>query len=254
MASKLQKLAFLSASAALTATFLAFPAEQGQAQNQSPNQNQGQNQGPPASQTPLAQPNPQENTPGELYGKFMRVPVGRIIPGNVKVNPNIERITDPQAVTRGMRYFQAFNCAGCHAANGGGGMGRSLSNSVFIYGGRPENIYLTIVQGRVGMPAWGTVLPEHIVWDLVAYVQSISNAPSTQWGSTFSATSPAVEQVPAEFLSTARPWQFTQPFSFGAPPRGTRRTASAQTQSAPNPQASQQPSGGGQPRGTGRAQ
>ena len=38
---------------------------------------------------------------------------------------------DAQAVERGMKYFTAFNCVGCHAANGGGGMGPALSNSNF---------------------------------------------------------------------------------------------------------------------------
>jgi cytochrome c oxidase cbb3-type subunit 3 len=118
-----------------------------------------------------------------------------------------------------MRFFSAFNCDGCHAANGGGGMGRSLSNSVFIYGGKPETIYMTIVQGRVGMPAWGTVLPENVIWDLVAYIKSISNAPSSQWGTTFSATSPSVEQVPAGVQSTPDPWRYTQAFGKGSQTR-----------------------------------
>ena len=67
--------------------------------------------------------------------------------------------------------------------NGGGGMGPALSKRTFTYGSAPANIYLTIVQGRPnGMPAWGSVLPSGIVWDLVAYVRSISNAPRSKDG------------------------------------------------------------------------
>jgi cytochrome c oxidase cbb3-type subunit 3 len=58
-------------------------------------------------------------------------------------------------------------------------MGPSLSNSAFIYGGEPENIYLSIFQGRPrGMPAWGGMLPDSVIWDLVTYVQNMSNEPS----------------------------------------------------------------------------
>jgi cytochrome c oxidase cbb3-type subunit 3 len=179
----------------------------------------------PASPPPaqgIQPPTPAQQTPGELYGKFIEVPVTTLIPGNVTVNPNIQppQSADAQAAGRGMQYFNAFNCVGCHAPNGGGGMGPSLSNRAFIYGSAQENIYLTIAQGRPnGMPAWGTVLPNSVIWDLVAYVRSISKAPSPEWGTTFSKTSPSIQQVPAEFQHTADPWQYTEKFTSGQNPR-----------------------------------
>ena len=43
-----------------------------------------------------------------------------------------------------------------------------VSDGNFIYGGNPESLYLTIVQGRPnGMPAWGSVLPSETIWVLV---------------------------------------------------------------------------------------
>lgn len=100
-------------------------------------------------------------------------------------------------------------------------MGPALSNRAFIYGSKPENIYLSIAQGRPnGMPAWGTLLPDTVIWDLVAYVRGISKAPTEQWGSTTSLESFTIEQVPAEFQMTPNPWQYTQPFSFGRKPSG----------------------------------
>jgi cytochrome c oxidase cbb3-type subunit 3 len=107
---------------------------------------------------------------------------------------------DPDAANRGMRYFTELNCVGCHAPNGGGGMGPALSDRVFIYGSKPEQIFLSIVQGRPrGMPTWGGRLPDSVVWDLVAYVEQISQAPNSEWGRTISPTMPKIEQVPAEY-------------------------------------------------------
>jgi hypothetical protein len=69
------------------------------------------------------------------------------------------------------------------------------------------------------MPAWGSVLPDGIIWDVVAYVQSLSNEPPRPtWGSTVSDASPDIEQVPAELQATATPWQYTKKFSNGQKP------------------------------------
>jgi cytochrome c oxidase cbb3-type subunit III len=155
-------------------------------------------------------------------GNLLDTPQVHITPGAVKL-PVIKNPVgnDAGAADRGMRYFVGFNCVGCHAPNGGGGMGISLSNSFFKYGADPANIYLVIAHGApLGMPAWGSVLPDSVIWDLVAYIQSISKAPSGAWGRTTSAAAhrPSVEQVPAEFQETATPWQNVQPFSHGQKP------------------------------------
>jgi cytochrome c oxidase cbb3-type subunit III len=174
------------------------------------------------AKTDIAPPNPAEDTPGEKFGKFFQLPVSGLVPGNVHPKIDIQNPeNDAQAVERGMKYFAAFNCVGCHAPNGGGGMGPALSNKDFVYGGSPGNIYMTLVQGRPrGMPAWGTILPDNILWDLVAYVRTISQEPTPEWGRTFSKDSPKIEQVPAEFQSTSTPWKFTQPFMKGQQPKG----------------------------------
>jgi cytochrome c oxidase cbb3-type subunit 3 len=50
----------------------------------------------------------------------------------------------------------------------------------WIYGSAPDNIYSTIVEGRPnGMPAFRGKVPQQQVWQLVAYVRSLSGlAPS----------------------------------------------------------------------------
>jgi cytochrome c oxidase cbb3-type subunit III len=78
------------------------------------------------------------------------------------------------AVSQGKRWFRWYNCNGCHAS-GGGGMGPALMDDKWIYGAEPANIFATIVQGRPnGMPAFGGRIPDDQVWQLVAYVRSMS--------------------------------------------------------------------------------
>ncbi|MCK1387625.1 cytochrome c [Bradyrhizobium sp. 21] len=177
------------------------------------------------AQTPTVAPRPNfgESVGNGRPGVFMQVPVSHLFPGAQPTRPQIKNPAqgDPNAEQRGMTYFVNLNCVGCHAANGGGGMGPALSNSTFTYGPQPENIYLSIYQGRPnGMPAWGGVLPDSAIWDLVTYIGKISNEPSHQWGRTFSASplSPDVEQVPTEQVSTTDPWSATKKFGFGQKP------------------------------------
>ena len=57
-------------------------------------------------------------------------------------------------VNEGSRWYQWFNCNGCHA-NGGGAIGPALMDAPWRYGGSIEQIYASIMDGRPnGMPAW----------------------------------------------------------------------------------------------------
>jgi cytochrome c oxidase cbb3-type subunit 3 len=156
---------------------------------------------------------------------MMHVAVSSLHPGAVPPERTAENplANDPQAVTRGMRDFILFNCVGCHAPNGGGGMGPALSEGRYTYGGNPADLFLSIFQGRPnGMPTWGETLPESTIWELVAYVQSIGQKPGKTLGRTISRTplSPNIQQVPAEYLQTTHPWSFTEAFSNGQKPNG----------------------------------
>lgn len=98
------------------------------------------------AQTPTLAPRPDfgESVGNGRPGVFMQVPVTHLFPGAQPSSPTIKNPVqgDPKALERGMTYYVNLNCVGCHAPNGGGGMGPALSNSVFIYGSQPENIYL----------------------------------------------------------------------------------------------------------------
>jgi cytochrome c oxidase cbb3-type subunit 3 len=77
-------------------------------------------------------------------------------------------------IAEGKRLYTAFNCNGCHA-QGGGGIGPALMDANWIYGSAPDQIYSSIAQGRPnGMPAFGSHVPSQQIWQLVAYVQTLS--------------------------------------------------------------------------------
>ena len=78
------------------------------------------------------------------------------------------------AVSEGKRLYTWYNCVGCHA-NGGGGMGPPLMDNTWLYGSGAEQIHASILQGRPnGMPSFGGKIPDQQVWQIVAYVRSLS--------------------------------------------------------------------------------
>jgi len=87
------------------------------------------------------------------------------------------------AVAEGEKLFHHMNCIGCHAPQGGGGIGPPLSDKVWIYGGHPAQIYLSIMQGRPnGMPSFARALTSDQIWKLVTYVQTLSQSPKDTVG------------------------------------------------------------------------
>lgn len=122
------------------------------------------------------------NRPGAA--QLLEVPVsGNPISGQPVPEIKNPYGNDPNAIVQGEQLFAAMNCNGCHAPLGGGGMGPPLSDGEWIYGGTPAAIYLSIHQGRPnGMPSWGRSLPPEALWNLVAYVRTLSKAPPPESG------------------------------------------------------------------------
>ena len=101
------------------------------------------------------------------------------------------------AVNTGKHLFAQYNCSGCHS-NGGGGMGPDLMDDVWIYGSRLEQIHQTLVDGRPnGMPSWGNKVPDQQLWQLAAYVRSMS-LPQTLAAQTDNIPSQTPAPVPPE--------------------------------------------------------
>ena len=109
------------------------------------------------------------------------VRLSQIQPGAISTDTSIEHEYEDTAyaLSEGKRLFGWYNCNGCHA-NGGGDKGPALMDNVWIYGSKPAQIYSTIVEGRPnGMPSFGGHIPENEVWELVAYVRSLSGLASS---------------------------------------------------------------------------
>lgn len=78
------------------------------------------------------------------------------------------------AVAQGKRWYRWYNCNGCHG-NGGGDKGPALMDERWLYGHEPQQVVQSIRDGRPnGMPAFGGRIPDEQLWQLAAYVRSMS--------------------------------------------------------------------------------
>jgi cytochrome c oxidase cbb3-type subunit III len=105
-------------------------------------------------------------------------PLPETIPASAEVRPLDPRAAayerNASAITKGQQLFTWMNCVGCHS-HGGGGMGPALMDDKWLYGGRIDQIAASIMEGRPrGMPAWQGKLTEQQMWQLAAYVRSLS--------------------------------------------------------------------------------
>src|SRR5262245_37320614 len=76
----------------------------------------------------------------------------------------------------GEKIFRG-HCASCHGLKGAGGSGPSLTTGVFYHGSTDADLYRNISEG---IP--GTAMPDQFfssaqIWQIVAYVRSISSSP-----------------------------------------------------------------------------
>lgn len=91
-------------------------------------------------------------------------------------NQSVEQLAhDSDAVRRGRNVF-LNNCAGCHGSDARGAPGfPNLADRDWLWGGSSEAVLTTIRDGRTGvMPAWGQILGDAGVEDMLAYVMSLS--------------------------------------------------------------------------------
>ena len=83
--------------------------------------------------------------------------------------------SNPEALRMGQRLFMTY-CTACHGSDAGGGPGfPNLRDKDWLYGGQPETIKASIMDGRNGaMPPWGAVLGSEGVHNVSEYVMSLS--------------------------------------------------------------------------------
>jgi len=95
------------------------------------------------------------------------------------VKMDIEQVAaDPKAREMGQRLF-LNSCAQCHGSDAGGAKGfPNLTDGDWLYGGSPENIKTTLINGRAGvMPPFPQLDAKQIV-DVANYVRSLSGLPA----------------------------------------------------------------------------
>ena len=155
---------------------------------------------------PLAPPAAASQLPGgALEGNRDAAPPGAVRSAGSTLPPMDNRYEDKAyAVNQGKRLYRAYNCNGCHA-QGGGDIGPALMDAKWRYGADAASVFASIAHGRPrGMPAFGSHLPAEQIWQLTAYVRSMSGllpsdvAPSR--GDTLQASEPESrreKQVPS---------------------------------------------------------
>ena len=92
------------------------------------------------------------------------------------VNEDLAKLAkNPEALTVGMSLFSTY-CTTCHGSDAGGARGfPSLRDNDWLWGGDPESIKTSIMEGRQGVMApWGPVLGEKGVLHVTEYVKSLS--------------------------------------------------------------------------------
>jgi mono/diheme cytochrome c family protein len=66
-----------------------------------------------------------------------------------------------------------MNCDGCHGGGARGWVGPSLVDGRWRYGGEDGAVFQSIYYGRPrGMPAYGGILADGVIWKIVAYIRA----------------------------------------------------------------------------------
>lgn len=89
--------------------------------------------------------------------------------------------TSAEDIAAGSRIFRS-HCAVCHAIDGSGGRGSDLTSGTFRHGSSTEAIYENIGEGIPGTEMPATFFRGKQLWQLVAYVRSLSEAPQSAAG------------------------------------------------------------------------
>jgi cytochrome c oxidase cbb3-type subunit III len=81
--------------------------------------------------------------------------------------------TDPLWVSAGESIFK-INCVTCHGPNLEGGIGVNLVDAEWLHGGRPTEIFHTVVNGvqSKGMQSWASVLSPKQIAEVTSFVLS----------------------------------------------------------------------------------
>ena len=120
-----------------------------------------------------------------LYGRIAAMPaLGEALgeQGVIEVADYVMQLSgrqvDGDSAKRGEEKYNLY-CVGCHMPGGVGNTligAPNLANNIWLYGGSPSAIRLSVANGRNGvMPAFGELLGEARVHLLTAYIYSLTH-------------------------------------------------------------------------------
>jgi putative heme-binding domain-containing protein len=85
--------------------------------------------------------------------------------------------TTPEDRAAGAKIFRS-HCASCHGLKGTGGLGPNLTTGTFFHGATDSDLYTNISDGIVGTAMPGQFFDGTQIWQIVAFVRSLSQAPA----------------------------------------------------------------------------
>ena len=96
---------------------------------------------------------------GPIFAKYAAMPI-------------VDVAKDPQALKMGGRMFATY-CSICHGSDAKGAVGfPNLADNIWRWGGSPEEIQVSILNGRQAvMPAWGSILGDAGVKNVAAFIR-----------------------------------------------------------------------------------
>lgn len=88
---------------------------------------------------------------------------------------NVVALADASALEAGAKIF-ATNCAVCHAADGGGGVGPNLTDAYWKHGGAITDVFKTVKYGvpTMGMIAWKDNLRPSEIQEVSSFIMSLA--------------------------------------------------------------------------------
>ncbi|MDR7132703.1 cytochrome c oxidase cbb3-type subunit 3 [Algoriphagus sp. 4150] len=124
---------------------------------------------------------------------------------------NVQMDNSDLGISAGKTIFGA-NCAACHAADGGGGIGPNLTDEYWIHGGDLKGVFKVIKYGVIekGMVPWEDQLSPVEIQQVASYILTLQGtspaAPKAPQGELYTGDDEAVptdESVPVDTTSVA---------------------------------------------------
>jgi mono/diheme cytochrome c family protein len=110
-------------------------------------------------------------------GALLATAAGGVVAVGLLVQARVAAgLHEPRRAVEGKALFATY-CIPCHGPDGGGKMGPNLTDSAWIHGSSPEQIFAEIANGTPdkGMVPWAPLLGANRVMALTAFVLNIKN-------------------------------------------------------------------------------